>query len=78
MVITATGGNGGFQTRDTTNGVSASYDSTPVVAPPYWVKMERSGGTFTGYVSPDGKTWTSARWVRRSSRSETRSTSVCA
>ncbi|MDE3099589.1 MAG: RICIN domain-containing protein [Verrucomicrobiota bacterium] len=25
---------------------------------PYWVKIVRSGNTFTGYSSPDGSTWT--------------------
>src|SRR5256886_13189564 len=25
---------------------------------PYWVKVVRSGNTFTGYGSPDGATWT--------------------
>ncbi|MDB6018174.1 MAG: hypothetical protein JWR19_2663, partial [Pedosphaera sp.] len=25
---------------------------------PYWVRVVRSGNTFTGYLSPDGVTWT--------------------
>ncbi len=25
---------------------------------PYWVKVSRTGNTFAGHVSPDGKTWT--------------------
>ena len=53
-----TGGNGAsFQYRAATNGASANSDSTAVVAAPYWVKIERSGDTFTGYTSADGKTW---------------------
>ena len=28
-----------------------------VVAPPYWVKIERSGDTLTGYTSANGTTW---------------------
>jgi len=28
------------------------------VAPPYWVKLERFGDSFSGYVSPDGNAWT--------------------
>jgi RHS repeat-associated protein len=32
------------------------YAST--VTPPYWVKLARSGNTFTGYLSPDGVSWT--------------------
>lgn len=26
--------------------------------PPYWVRIVRSGNTFTGYTSPDGSSWT--------------------
>ena len=29
-----------------------------VVAPPYWVRIDRAGNTLTGYVSPDGDAWT--------------------
>jgi len=59
MVITGGGGNGAsFQSRVATNGVSTGSDSVAVVAPPYWVKMERVGGSLTGSVSADGKTWT--------------------
>jgi regulation of enolase protein 1 (concanavalin A-like superfamily) len=25
---------------------------------PFWLKLVRKGHTFTGYTSPDGKTWT--------------------
>ncbi|MDE3100445.1 MAG: RICIN domain-containing protein, partial [Verrucomicrobiota bacterium] len=28
------------------------------ISPPQWVKLARSGGTFTGYYSADGSTWT--------------------
>ncbi|MEN6333709.1 MAG: LamG-like jellyroll fold domain-containing protein [Phycisphaerales bacterium] len=59
MVITAGGGNGAsFQYRSAADGASGNTDSTPVVAAPYWVKLERSGDIFTGSVSSDGKTWT--------------------
>ncbi|MCP4451792.1 MAG: discoidin domain-containing protein, partial [Planctomycetes bacterium] len=33
-------------------------NSGPVVAPPYFVKIERVGDTFSGLYSPDGITWT--------------------
>jgi len=59
MVITGGGGNGAsFQYRETTNGASGNADSTAVVAPPYWVKIDRSGDILTGYSSADGNTWT--------------------
>jgi RHS repeat-associated protein len=34
-------------------GQSTSYYSLP-----YWVKVVRSGSSFSGYISPDGSTWT--------------------
>ncbi len=46
-----------FQDRPTT-GASSTSTSGPDVAAPYWVRVVRSGNTFTGYVSPDGTTWT--------------------
>jgi RHS repeat-associated protein len=42
----------------------SSYGATPSIVGsasgtlPYWVKLVSSGGTFTGYASPDGSTWT--------------------
>jgi len=61
-VITAnsdgTAGNGAsFQWRPAANGASSNADSTKVVAAPYWVKIERSGDSLTGYISADGKAW---------------------
>jgi hypothetical protein len=58
MVITGSAGNGAsFQYRATANGGSGSTDSTAAVAPPYWVKIERSGNLLTGYLSADGNAW---------------------
>src|SRR5579883_1001148 len=39
---------------------STSYQSASFVhaATPYWVKLNRSGNVFTGWVSPDGVYWT--------------------
>ena len=48
-----------FQYRSNTSGSSTSL--TPVTAAaPYWVKITRSGNTFTSEVSSDGSTWTAA------------------
>jgi len=63
MVLTANSdgaaGNGAsFQYRVTTNGGSANTDSATVIAPPYWVRIQRFGESLTGSVSADGKTWT--------------------
>jgi hypothetical protein len=53
-------GNGAsFQRRLAANGGSTNDDKpAPAIAPPYWVKIERKGNSFTGSISPDGKTWT--------------------
>jgi hypothetical protein len=59
MTITAGGGNGAsFQQRTTTNGNPGNADAAAVITPPYWVKVTRTGTTFAGYMSADGKTWT--------------------
>jgi regulation of enolase protein 1 (concanavalin A-like superfamily) len=56
-MIEITPGNGGnFQRRVTTGGTSASTGPSAGIAP-YWVKLVRSGNTFSGYVSPDGANW---------------------
>jgi hypothetical protein len=59
MDMTGSAGNGAsFQYRSPTALTGGSTDSTGVVAPPYWVKLERVGDTFNGYTSSDGNTWT--------------------
>ncbi len=53
-------GNGAsFQRRLTASGASTNDDKpAPAIAPPYWVKIERKGSSFSGSISPDGNTWT--------------------
>jgi len=59
MALTPSGGNGAsFQHRLTAVGASTNNDSATVVRMPYWVKVERKGNAFTGFLSPDGNTWT--------------------
>lgn len=62
-VLTAlTGGNGGghcFQYRPSFGGNAAALaDPTPARGAGTWVKIERVGNVFTGYVSADGNQWT--------------------
>jgi hypothetical protein len=53
-------GNGAsFQYRPVADGASSNSDSTSVVAPPYWVKIDRLGDSLSGSYSVDGKTWRS-------------------
>lgn len=46
-----------LQYRASTGGGAGMGPSTAVAAP-YWVRLTRSGNTFTGAISPDGSTWT--------------------
>jgi glucuronoarabinoxylan endo-1,4-beta-xylanase len=56
--IGVTPGNGLiFQYRSSTGGGSISNNVTGISAP-CWVKLVRSGNTFTGYSAPDGTNWT--------------------
>ncbi|HLP75852.1 MAG TPA: hypothetical protein VK327_02960, partial [Candidatus Paceibacterota bacterium] len=56
--IAVTPGNGvTFQYRSTAGGLN-NFASTPGLTAPYWIKLVRSGNTFTGYRSENGVTWT--------------------
>ena len=46
-----------FQYRSSAGGNSVNINTTGLSAP-YWVRLVRSGNTFTAYRSPDGVTWT--------------------
>jgi regulation of enolase protein 1 (concanavalin A-like superfamily) len=58
-IVTPGEGSGiGLQWRQTTGGSSAWTGSTePVVSPPYWVRIRRTGSLFEGFHSPDGINW---------------------
>jgi concanavalin A-like lectin/glucanase superfamily protein len=59
MCMTGGDGNGAsWQGRVSAGLDSVNADATDPVAPPYWVKIERSGNTLTGSLSADGETWT--------------------
>jgi hypothetical protein len=45
-----------FTNRTTTGGTTTAQNLTGQTLPS-WVKLTRSGNTFTGYASPDGVTW---------------------
>ena len=56
--IAVTPGNGvSWQARSSDNG-STVNTATGGLSAPYWVKLVRSGNTFTGYYSPNGTSWT--------------------
>jgi phosphatidylserine/phosphatidylglycerophosphate/cardiolipin synthase-like enzyme len=46
-----------FQRRASTGGTT-THTAGPAGAPPYWVRIVRSGTTFSAYTSTDGSSWT--------------------
>ena len=59
VLLSLTTGNGlVFQSRQTTAGATAFRSSSVAKAPPVWLKLDRSGNTFTAAYSADGATWT--------------------
>lgn len=50
----------GLQQRSTTGASSGQTSATSGVGAPQYLKLVRSGNTFTGYYSTDGSTWTAA------------------
>ena len=57
--IAITSANGvAFQNRTVTDGTSNNVNTGPGIVAPYWLKMVIAGTTYTGYMSPDGLTWT--------------------
>ena len=56
MSIISSANGAAFQRRLTTGGTSLHTPGALVTAP-YWVKMVRSGSTFSGYSSSDGTNW---------------------
>lgn len=56
--MAVTPGNGTtFQTRSSAGGNTVNNATGGLIAP-YWVRLVRSGNTFSGYRSPDGVNWT--------------------
>jgi hypothetical protein len=47
-----------FATRTSTGGSPTWQDSAAGMAAPIWVRVTRSGSSFSGYYSADGLTWT--------------------
>ena len=56
--VAVTPGNGVTWQYRSSAGGGTSYNNTGSLNAPYWVKLVRSGNTFTGYRSSDGVTWT--------------------
>jgi hypothetical protein len=50
--------NGAFFQYRFTSGSTTTISTDPGIWSPYWVRLTRSGNTFTAYCSADGVTWT--------------------
>lgn len=55
-MFVSTGNGLAFQRRTSTGGTSANTAGVATTAP-YWVRVTRSGSTFSAYESADGSTW---------------------
>lgn len=47
-----------MQARSSSGGTTFEPGHDPGPRPPYWLRLERTGDTFTGFQSADGSTWT--------------------
>ena len=56
--VALTPGNGVTWQYRSSAGGGTTYNNTTGLSAPYWVKLVRSGNTFTGYRSANGTTWT--------------------
>ena len=61
MALTA--GNGTAFQRRTTTGGQSDHTGGAAAGAPYWVRLNRSGNTFTGFYSGNGTSWTQAGQV---------------
>ncbi|MCD4781571.1 MAG: fibronectin type III domain-containing protein [Candidatus Omnitrophica bacterium] len=57
LMVTTKSNLAAFQYRNTTNGDMGS-SSGHNISIPYWIKLERTGNVFNGYLSADGTDWT--------------------
>ena len=56
--VAVTPGNGVTWQYRSSDGGGCNYANTTGLSAPHWVKLVRSGNTFTGYYSPNGTNWT--------------------
>jgi hypothetical protein len=57
-LVMTPGGGAELLSRSSTGGDTTIVSGTAGTFAPTWVKLVRSGSTFTGYTSPDGVVWT--------------------
>ena len=59
---------GGAEWAYRSSGTQTNYTSTAGIAPTYWIKLVRSGDTFTGFTAPD-TSGTPGAWTQRGTQS---------
>jgi ABC-type transport system involved in multi-copper enzyme maturation permease subunit len=64
-------GSHGVRMQDNFTGDIAGPDATVSATSPQWLRLTRTGGTFTGYASTDGATWTTVGTVHLAGLSPT-------
>src|SRR5262249_41368915 len=47
-----------LEARTTAGANDVGTQTAQIRSAPYWVRLTRAGNVFTGYISPDGSTWT--------------------
>lgn len=57
MMMITPGQGSGFEYRAATGGATVNALGAAVAAP-YWLRVKRTGNSFSGYISSDGNTWT--------------------
>ncbi len=62
MLLTTPGNGANLQSR-ATPGAATINSALAAATPPVWLRLLRSGNTFTGWQSTDGTTWTNPRSV---------------
>lgn len=60
FVALSSGLGGGFQFRSTTDGNTSGFAASGTPAAPYWVKLVKTGSIYSGWLSPNGLSWTQA------------------
>jgi hypothetical protein len=61
---------GGAEWAYRSSGTQTNYTATAGIAPTYWIKLVRSGDTFTGFTAPD-TSGTPGAWTQRGTQSIT-------
>ncbi len=58
VITGGAGGGAAFHWRGSPNAATNSaHNPKPTVSPPYWIRIDRIGNAFSGFLSSDGRNW---------------------